>query len=182
MTTRSKAPEVDETDDAVEPETEKKNLDVDALSPDSEFVTLTTGTDVRVVRLRTRETLKFLKILITGGGSLLGSVNWSSAKDDQEAFVGQLLALFIAAIPNAEDEVIEFIQAMVLPVDYIERPRTKEQRKANDELLSELFEELENPEFEDTINIVTRIIKNEAGDIAGLGKRLGAMIPMALNI
>lgn len=85
------------------------------------------------------------------------------------------------AIPNAEDETLEFIQAMVEPLDLIQRPRNKAERETNDELWEDLSYDLINPEIEDTFGIITNIVRQEAADIQALGKRLRAMLPMALN-
>lgn len=179
MTTKRKPP-IEETEET--PTSEEKNSDIESLLPASEVFELSSGAEVRVNRLKTRETLKLLKVLTVGGGGMLTSIDWSGMQDNAEAFAGKLVALVIYAVPLAEDQALEFIQAMVSPKDLIDRPRSKADREFNKELWEELAYELDNPEIEDTINIIIRIVQREAKDIQGLGKRLRLLMPAALNL
>jgi hypothetical protein len=146
--------------------------DVEALAPSPDFVTLESGLVVRVERLRTRGMFKLLKVVTRGGGPILMQMPLDF--NDTEAFVQQFLAIVIMAVPEAEDEAIEFIKSMVVPVDYIDAPRTKADKQKNEELLTQLATELSDPEISDTFDIITKIVQNEAADIAALGKRLAA--------
>ena len=152
--------------------------DVDTLSPVPDEITLSSGTVVCVERLKTRQLFRLLKIVTAGAGPLLSSMSFSL--DDSEAFAGQLIGLIIASVPEAEDEAIEFIQGMVTPLGVIEKPRSKADKEANTELISQLAETLENPEIDDLITILETIVRNEADDIQALGKRLAAMFKMNL--
>lgn len=152
--------------------------DVEALTAVPDTVELQSGTVVRVNRIRTRETFSLLKILSVGlGPALLDILGGDDDDDSEEAFTGKMLGAVVAAIPDAEDETMEFILRIVSPIDLIEKPRTKEQRNVNDTLYVELYEELENPELEDTISILENVIRREAPHFRALGKRLMTLLP-----
>lgn len=157
--------------------TAKKNSDVEALTSETEteFVTLTNNQEVSINRLRTRETLKLLKILTRG---VSGSLGYLLAGDvDQEEFVGNLLGAVIIAFPEAEDETLDFIMSMVTPKGIIEDPRTKQEREANEEKwtrLGNLFQG--NPELDDTVTVIEAVVRNEAPHIRALGNRLALLL------
>lgn len=148
--------------------------DVDALVPESEEITLSSGSVVRVERLRTRGMFKLLKIVTRGGGPILMQMDLDF--NDTQTFVGQFLAVVMMAIPEAEDEAIEFIQSMAVPAGFKENAKSKADQARNQELVAELLEELDDPTIDDTFSIIETIIKNEAHDIQALGKRLAATL------
>lgn len=151
------------------------SADVDALTAESdENLTLSSGFVVRVERLKTRGMFKLLKIVTRGAMPMLSS--GSLDFDDAEAFVQQLLAVVVMAIPEAEQEAIEFIQSMVVPTEFDENAKTADQKQKNKELFDRLVTELDDPEIDDTISIIERIVANEAADIQALGKRLGSIL------
>lgn len=148
--------------------------DVETIAPEPDVVELSSGSVVRVKPIKTRETFALLKIVSRGAGPILAEVAFN--REDQDAFASQMIGLIVMAIPEAVEETIEFVQIMCEPVkDFIEQPRTKEQRKHNEELLTALYEELENPELDDLIAIVSAIAINEAPHMMALGKRLAAL-------
>lgn len=150
------------------------SADVEALDPASDVVTLSSGFTVKVDRLKTRGMFKLLKIITRGAGPILMQMPLDF--DDNEAFVQQLLAVVVMAVPEAENEAIEFITAMVTPDGFNERARSESEKKKNKELIDRLIAEFDDPEIEDTITIIENIIRNEAGDIQALGKRLASML------
>ena len=158
--------------------TDAVSVEVEALDPQPEIITLSTGLEVRVERLRTRGMFKLLKIVTRGAGPILMQMPLDF--DDPEAFVQQLLAVVVMSVPEAEDEAVQFIQSMVVPVGLIEHPKTNAQKEANKALIERLVEELDDPEVDDTISILETIILNEAGDIQALGKRLGSILKTQL--
>jgi hypothetical protein len=152
--------------------TKNTNKDVDALSADPTELTLASGTVVNVQRLRTRQLFKLLKIVTRGAGAALETMSLPDADSDTSEFTVQLLGAVIASVPEAEDETVEFIQSMVLPKGTILKAKTKSDLVHNRALFDELSDELYNPEIEDTIAILTRIIETEAEDMQRLGKQL----------
>jgi hypothetical protein len=155
--------------------TKQTQTDIEALVPEPEVFTLTSGSVVRIKPLRTLELLKLLKVLTRGIGPNLDLVNFDE-DSDSAAFAQQLILVITSAIPEAPEEMFDFIRSMVRPeTDWIERPLTKEQRASNAQLQEDLDFELQNPEIEDTIDIVSKIIENEAEDLQGLGKKVVAV-------
>lgn len=148
--------------------------DVEALAPSPDTVTLESGLVVRVERLRTRGMFKLLKVVTRGGGPILMQMPLDF--NDTEAFVQQFLAVVMMAVPEAEDEAIDFIRAMVTPAEFDENAKTKAAQQRNRDLIEELVKELEDPEIGDTLEIIMKIVQNEASDIAALGKRLAATL------
>lgn len=149
----------------------------DVLSSEPTVITLTTGTKIRIERLRTRQLLRALKVLTNGAADVLAGFSFDS--EDEESFAANILASLIFAIPEAEDETIEFVQSMVSPAELVDEPKTKADKLLNADLYKKLEKELFNPELEDLISIVEVIIKNEAPHVAELGKRLMLLLPTA---
>ena len=142
-------------------------------------LTLESGLEVNIERLRTRQLMRLLKIITVGAGDALTTITLGE-DSSQEQFTSSLIAAIIFAIPEAEDETIEFLLSMVSPVGVVERAKTKRDREANEELYEELYREFQNPELEDTVEIISRVIELEAPHILSLGKRLGTLLKPAL--
>lgn len=153
--------------------------EISALTAEPDVLTLETGDRIIVQRLKTRQMFRLLKILTHGAGGALVGLDFSG--EDPEGFVAQLLAITIAAIPNAEDETIEFIQSMVDSADAIEVPRSKGDRERNQIVRENLADHLSNPSLDDLITILEVVIRKEAPEIAALGKRLGALLQTTLG-
>lgn len=155
--------------------TAKKNPDVEAIVAEAEPLTLSNGFGIKVKRIRTRETFKLLKIITGGFQGSIGSLLFGE-NDSEEAFTGALLGAVIVSIPDAEDEAIDFIQAMVEPSNIVEDPRTKPEREANEEAYAKLGRLMENPELDDLVTIIEKIITNEGPQIRALGNRLALLL------
>lgn len=155
-----------------EPELEPRS-EIDRIDPVPDEVTLQSGTVVKILALRSRQFFRLLRIITRGGANVLGTVRLSTGLP-QEEFIQQLLALVMFAIPEAENETIDFIKSMVAPTGV--EPKDK---KAFQEALVKLDEELDNPEIIDMVDIVSAIVKREAQDLQSLGKRLQAMLNIA---
>lgn len=158
------------------------NKDIQSIAPENQTIELASGVFVDVVPLKTREFFKLIKIITNGAGPVLGRMDlFESGLEDNE-FAGKLIGLVIMAVPNADDEAVEFIQAMVRPSGLIEKSYAdlnKADRERNEFLWDQLFEQTANPEIEDTISIIEAIIKREAGDLQRLGKRIRSMLEVA---
>lgn len=140
--------------------------DIDRIDPvPSAEVELQSGTVVMVQPLKTRQFFRMLRIITRGGAHVLGSLNLSAGLGDEE-FAGQLIMVLIMAVPEAENEAVEFIQSMVLPKDL------PSDSKEAVRVMSALRDELENPELEDTISILEVVVRREGPDIKALGERL----------
>jgi hypothetical protein len=153
------------------------NEDVDTIVSDpSEPITLENGSQVVIERLRTRQLMSLLKILSKGFGDSIGTLFAAINDEQEEDFVFQLLGAMFVAIPDSENETIEFVNRMVSPASLIEDPRTKAERGANEEARERLTTAMQNPELEDLFAIIERIIQVEGPHVQALGKRLSAMI------
>ncbi len=151
------------------------STDVDTILAEPEDLTLSNGFGIRVKRIKTRETFKLLKIITSGMSGSIGSLLFNE-DDSEEAFTGALLGAVIVSVPEAEDEAIEFIQAIVEPRNLIENPRTKPERESNEEQYEKLSRALENPELEDLVTIIEQVVHNEAPQIRALGNRLALLL------
>ena len=139
--------------------------------------TLSTGTRIKIARLRTRETMSLLRILTKGAGDVLAQTRFSLDMDPEE-FMGIFIGSVMLSVPVAEDETLEFVQRMVLPEFFIDDPRTKPERESNQQMLDALYTEMHNPELDDLLEIVERVVRAEAPHIQALGKRLAAMLAL----
>lgn len=130
----------------------EKTADADVILP--EPTPIVVG-DIKceVRRLKTREFLALMKVLLRGVGSGLIGV---FQEEDEQVMMGRLTGAILVAIPEAEDEFIEFVKKIVVAQD------GRQQKK--------LSEYLDNPEIDEMMEIARVIIENEAQDFARLGK------------
>lgn len=153
-----------------------ENTDIETLAAEDAPLTLVSGMPVKVERLRTRALMALLKILTRGAADFLPKLAFGE-DTSTEAFTGQLLAGMVLAIPEAEDETVEFIQRMVSPAGLHTGLRlTKAEIEENADLEIELREQLDDPDLEDLFTVVTKIVEVEAPHILALGKRLGVLL------
>lgn len=157
----------------------KSTSDIEVIIDEGDKVALASGLEVVIQPLKARQFFKLLRIITHGAGGMLLNVKFSG-DDTPEEFGAKLLALVGFAIPDAEDEVIDFLLAMVKPAgEKSGRKLTKDELSENKRLADELFEELYNPELEDLVTLVEAIVQREAEDLQALGKRLMAMFDLA---
>ena len=112
---------------------------------------------------------------------------WSSPASisarTQEAFGQNLLAMTLMAIPEAEQQFIEFLQSMCTPPGLHEAQRrrrlTKQQAEDNQAAITEMVEELNNPELGDLMDLAEAIVRQEAPEIQALGKRVASLLELA---
>lgn len=156
--------------------TKETSNDVDALSPEPDTVTLESGFVVRVDHLKTRGMLKLLKIVTRGGGPILMQMPMDF--EDPQTFMKQFLAVVVMAIPEAEDETIEFVRFMVTPAEYNSEARAQDKAalQKNEDLFKRLAEEFDDPDPLDFLTVIEKIVENESADILALGKRLAAVL------
>jgi hypothetical protein len=157
----------------------KSTTDVDVIVAEGDSVSLLSGTKVVIQPLKARQFFKLLRIITHGAGGMLLNVKFSG-EDTPEEFGAKLLALVGFAIPDAEEEVIEFLLSMTRPAEEkTGRSLNKQDKEFNKELTDNLFEELYNPELEDLVTLVEAIVQRESEDLQALGKRLMAMFDLA---
>jgi hypothetical protein len=153
-----------------------------ALDPTPETVKLVSGVEVEILPLRARQFFKFLRIITHGALPVVrdGALFQLDGDLSGTEFTGRLISLVVLSIPDAEDETIEFVQAMCQPAGLAPGRRlNKQDQERNAARWAELDLELANPELDDLITILEAVVKAEAEDIQALGKRLQAMFSLA---
>lgn len=145
-----------------------------AILSEPEEITLAGGRPVLIQRLKTIQMLRLLRVFTKGIGT--EAVSSIDLDGEPEELVQNLLLLSLMAVPEAEEETIEFVQSLVLPVGLIKEPKSKADREANQDLLTEFFMEMQNPELDDLISILEVVFRNEAPHLVALGKRLVALL------
>lgn len=163
--TEAPAPEVESPLDNLEKRTEAERLD-----PQPTPGQFKSGTPFAVEPLRLRQFLAMLRILTRGAATALMMGGLQSR--DGEDFARQLMATLLFAIPEAEQETIDFIKAMTRP-----QLDPKDENYAHMKEL--LDEELDNPELEDVVAILEMVVTTEGEDLRALGNRLRSMFATA---
>jgi hypothetical protein len=155
--------------------------ELDRLDPVPEILTLSTGTEVRILRLGTRQLFRLLRIITHGAGPNLMQTG-IDFRDEPEVFAGKFMGLVLFSIPDAEEEAISFLQSICEPVGLSgKKPRdlSEKERAAEIALWTELSDDLSNPPPEDTLDIVETVVRREAPELAALGKRLRGFLQLA---
>ena len=156
--------------------------ELDRIDPEPVTVKLSTGYEVAIQRLKTRQFFRLLKVLTRGVGPAVVQSGLDFSKDP-EAFGQSLLAMTLMAIPEAEQQFIEFLTSMCTPVGLHEahgRARlSKQQAEDNQTAINEMVEELNNPELEDLLDLAEAIVRQEAPEIQALGKRVASLLELA---
>lgn len=158
--------------------TTNTTTDLETIAADPQTITLTSGLRVNVLRLKTRQLMRLMKILTRGGAPALAEIQLS-ADMDPEAFAAQMLALMAFSIPEAEEETIEFVLSMIEPAELIPGAMSKPEREVNEGLYLRVNAEMVNPELDDLISVIEVVVKTEAPHLVALGKRLRALVAVA---
>lgn len=128
------------------------NPDTDTILAEPSTFTLQNGLKVEVQRIQTRQLLRLLKIISNGAGPAFSDLDLTNPDED---FASTLLVAIALALPNAEDETIEFLTSMVLPADFKKgRGLSKEEIEANQALLDQLNDEFFNPDLDDLVSLL----------------------------
>lgn len=151
--------------------------EIDHMLPEpSEEFELANGSMVKVAPLKMRELLKLLRIVTRGGAVLLPTLRFNgvSASD----FAVQFVSIVTFAIPEAEEQAVEFVQAITLPAD-LQEGDSQAVRSFNQQQINDLYVYLNNPELEDFVSIIERLVYREKDNLQSLGKRLQTMFKLA---
>lgn len=117
------------------------------------------GVKVHVNRLKTREFLALLRFLSKGLGPAVAELSFDMS--DEEALAGEMIGTLIVALPEATDEFMAFVQAVVTPVGKDDAARVKS--------------EMDNPDIDDLMAIGERVIVQEIPDLKRLAGNAQAM-------
>jgi hypothetical protein len=155
--------------------------DIDRIDPVPDTITLASGIEVHVLPLRTRELFKLLRIITHGAGQTIMQ-SGLDFKEDSAVFLQKLLGIVLFSIPDAENETVAFLQAMVEPADLTDKPNrdlSKAEREANIASWTRLNMEMYNPDPGDTIDILENVVRRESADLQALGKKLMSFLSIA---
>jgi hypothetical protein len=148
--------------------------ELDRIDPQSEVCKLSTGFTVEVVRMRTRQFFRLLRVLTHGAGPALMRTGLDFAAEPSE-FASKLLMLVVMSIPDAEQDAIAFLASMCKPTGVIDKPvsqMTKQETADNQALWDRFNDELHNPDLTDTIDLIEVIVRQESPELQALGKKL----------
>jgi hypothetical protein len=148
--------------------------ELDRIDPQPETCKLSTGFEVEVVRMRTRQFFRLLRVLTHGAGPAVTQAGLDFSADPGE-FAQKLLTLVVMSIPDAEQEAIAFLSSMARPTGLTDKPATqmtKQETENNQALWGQFGTELHNPDLGDTLDLIEVIIRQEAPELQALGKKL----------
>ena len=154
--------------------------ELDRIDPQPRVCKLSTGFELEVVRMRTRQFFRLLRILTHGAGPALTQAQLNFDGDAAE-FAAKLLTLVIMSIPDAEAETIQFMASITRPAHLVDKPESqlnKQEAEANKATWDQFGEELHNPELTDLLDLIEIIIEQESGELQALGKKLQRMFEM----
>jgi hypothetical protein len=154
--------------------------ELDRLDPQPQVVKLTTGLQVDIVRMRTRQFFRLLRVLTHGAGPAMMRSGLDFSAGAQQ-FTAQLLTLVAMSIPDAEQEAISFLQSMCKPNGVTDKPDsqlTKAEREGNEALYERFNKDLFNPELDDTLDLIEAIVTIEAPELQALGKKIQRMLDL----
>jgi len=150
-----------------------------ALDPVPDVLTLADGRQVRVVPLHTRQVFKLFRIIAAGAGAAIGGLRLDP-DEDTGVFLEKFAVAVLTALPEAEQQTIDFLQSMVEPVGLRKsRAPNRADREHDEALWQALFEHFDNPPPEDTVTLIEAIVRRDGADLQALGKRLAAMFRLA---
>lgn len=156
--------------------------ELDRLDPDPQRRTLSTGLEVEIVRLKTRQFFRLLKILTHGVGPGIMQANLNFDQDNPGEFAQRLITMVLMSIPDAEQEALWFLASMTRPAGLADKPEkdlTKQEKEDNQKLWDDFNSALNNPELDDLLDIIEAVITQEAPEIQALGKRVASMLKLA---
>lgn len=158
--------------------------EIDRLDPQGETIKLSSGIQVTVLPLRMRQLFRLLRIVTRGGAAYLpmlrDALMMSGDENAAEVFGTQLIAIAMIALPEAEDEAVDFVQSVVEPASLLPG-KDKQATEINASRRNALADELGNPDLDDLVTIIETVIDREKDDLVALGKRLGAMFNLAVK-
>ena len=88
--------------------------ELDRLDPQPVLCKMSTGFELEIVRMRTRQFFRLLRVLTHGAGPALMQTGLDFKADGAE-FASKLLVLVVMSIPDAESEAIQFLTSMCRP-------------------------------------------------------------------
>jgi hypothetical protein len=151
----------DKKNAAAEKKTVVDNPDMTVIAPEERLITVG-GVECRVRRVRTRELMLFVRVVTSGGAYGLQKVDF---KDK-----GQIGALILMAIPEAHEEFLELLRALVVPTDSGFGP--------THEGYVQFTEAMENPPVDTTFEVAEVLVEQESGTFVALWGKVQNLLGM----
>jgi hypothetical protein len=154
--------------------------ELDRIDPQPVPCTMSTGFELEILRMRTRQFFRLLRVLTHGAGPAMMQAGLDFSEEGSE-FAAKLLVLVVMSIPDAESEAVQFLASMCRPAGVVDKPAsqlTKAETAANKDLWDRYAEELHNPELTDTLDLIEIIVTQEAPELQALGKKLQAVLAL----
>lgn len=152
------------------------------LDPEPVGVALSNHRSVNLQRLRTRQLFKLLKIVTRGAGpGIINLLRLDTLTPENAGEFGMQLAVVVfMSVPEAENETMAFLASMVEPAGlYTKAKLNKQEQEHNEALWRDLEAFLANPPIDDTFAIIEAVFRQEAPELASLGKRIAQMLNLA---
>jgi hypothetical protein len=151
--------------------------DTERIALEATPFTLSSGREMELLPLKSRQLFRMLKIVTHGARDAMAGGYLDFNLEGGE-FGVRLTMLIIMAIPDAEQEALDFVTSMVRPAGLHLAPLsqlTKQQRESNEAKWVEFGAAMYNPDPNDLVDIIVKIVEVEADDLQALGKRLWRM-------
>jgi hypothetical protein len=149
--------------------------DLERIDAVPSLVKLLSGHEYQLLRIKTRQFFRLLRILTHGAGERM--VRTLDFKASGDVFTQQLLMLLLLSVPDAEDETIFFLQSMLRPVGLASDAKpgqklSKDEEEKDKQLWNDLSSDTFNPEMDDLVTIMEAIVRQEAPEVQALGKKI----------
>jgi hypothetical protein len=161
--------------------------ELEALLARPGFAVLEDGTEIPIKRMKVKQFLALLEILVQGGGPMLPSLYGMTG--DEEEFGGTLGALLLLSLPVVPELTMKFVQGMIdwpeVPGPFKDGvPISEEGRQAQADLIS-MTEKLgvgEDMEIDTFVSVVQGVVIQEMQEFKTLGKRVRQTMALAAKI
>lgn len=97
------------------------------------------------------------------------SVNLSPDQD-VEVFSNSLVAAIAFSAADNQADLSALLRAVLRPASLVKNPKTSDAKQINEALWTQLYDELEDPDIEDLIDVVKAIVHKSADTIIALGR------------
>lgn len=129
-----------------QPQEPDQAKDLESLIPQLPESVTVAGVPCVVNRVRTRELMLLARVLTRGIGANMDMVDFDAENADS-----QMMGLLIVAIPEAGEEVVDLIRALVRPAE-----------KLTDDALRKAFQaEMANPDVDTTMDVLGVLVRQE---------------------
>ncbi len=146
---------------AAEQKTVTDNSDLQVIDPKEREITVG-GVQCHVRRIKTRELMLAVRVVTSGGSYALQKTDFKDR--------GQIAALLLMAIPEAHEEFLDLLRALITPVADDFGP--------THEGYVSFTEAMENPPIEVSLELVEVLVEQESGTFQALWGKVENLLAM----